>query len=159
MDTYVWAAQLDLPRPRNMLSAKFSLPFALATTIVHGAATVPAFREPALREAATLALAERVVVREDPALTARLPGLRPARLRVLLRDGTMREAAVETNRGDTEDPYDAAEITAKFHELADPVWSRAHAQRLADAVMTMDGAAGAAPLHTLLAQAPAGEYA
>ncbi|RKK05402.1 MmgE/PrpD family protein [Pseudoroseomonas wenyumeiae] len=159
VDTYVWAAQLDLPRPRNMLSAKFSLPFALATTIVHGAATVPAFREPALREAETLALAERVVVREDPALTARLPGLRPARLRVLLRDGTMREAAVETNRGDTEDPYDAAEITAKFHELADPVWGRAHARRLAEAVTTMDGAASAAPLHMLLAQAPAGEYA
>jgi 2-methylcitrate dehydratase PrpD len=160
VDTYVWAAQLDLPRPPNMLSAKFSLPFALATTIMHGAATVPAFREPALREASTLALAERVVVREDSALTARLPGLRPARLRVLLRDGTLREASVETNRGDTEDPYHTADIAAKFHELADPVWGRAHAMRLAEAVMALDGTAGGlASLHSLLAEAPAGEDA
>lgn len=159
VDTYVWAAQLDLPRPRNMLSAKFSLPFALATTIVHGAATVTAFREPALREAETLALAERVVVREDPALTARLPGLRPARLRVLLRDGTLREAAVETNRGDTEDPYEAADITAKFHELADPVWGQAHARRMAEAVMAMDGRDGLASLQALMAGSPAGQGA
>ena len=32
VETYVWAAQLDAPEPRNMLAAKFSLPFALATT-------------------------------------------------------------------------------------------------------------------------------
>ena len=151
VDTYVWAAQLDLPQPRNMLSAKFSLPFALATSIVHGAATVPAFREPALHQAETLALAARVVVREDPALTARLPGLRPARLRVLLRDGTVREAAVETNRGDTEDPYETADIVAKFHELADPVWGVAHAARVADAVMALDAAPNLAALHALLA--------
>ncbi|WP_163070320.1 MmgE/PrpD family protein, partial [Acinetobacter nosocomialis] len=36
--TYVWAAQLDDPEPRTMLAAKFSLPFALATTLVHGRA-------------------------------------------------------------------------------------------------------------------------
>jgi 2-methylcitrate dehydratase PrpD len=99
----------------------------------------------------TLALAARVAVREDPALTARLPGLRPARLRVLLRDGTVREAAVETNRGDTEDPYETADIVAKFHELADPVWGAAHAARVADAVMALDTAPNLAALHALLA--------
>ena len=62
-------------------------------------------------------------------------------------------------RGGTADPHDAAEVTTRFNQPADPAWGSAHAQRLAEAVMTMDGAAGAAPLHMLLAQAPAGEYA
>jgi len=150
VDTYVWAAQLDHPAPRNMLAAKFSLPFALATTLVNGAATVPAFREPALQDAAARALAERVIVREDPALTALLPGLRPARLRLLLRDGAEHRAEVLTNRGDTEDPYSPAEVTAKFTELAVPVWGEAHARQIADAVMAIEHAGDLNALDALL---------
>ena len=150
VDTYVWAAQLDHPAPRNMLAAKFSLPFALATAAVNGAATVAAFRAPALAEQATRALAERVVVREDPALTAMLPGLRPARLLVRMADGTEHREAVTTNRGDTENPYGPEEVAAKFHELADPVWGAVRAARLRDAVAALRGAASIADLDRLL---------
>src|SRR5690606_30046181 len=80
--TYVWAAQLAGQEPHNMLAAKFSLPFSIATTIVHGAATVEAFREPARLEPVTRDLARRVFVREDEAATARLPALRPARVTI-----------------------------------------------------------------------------
>ena len=151
VDSYVWAAQLDHPAPRNMLAAKFSLPFTLATTLVNGAATVPAFRDAAVRDRTVLDLAARVVVWEDPALTAQLPGLRPARLLVRMRDGAEHRAAVTTNRGDTEDPYDANEITAKFHEMADPVWGAAHSGRVHGAVMEIDQAATTAALDRLLA--------
>lgn len=155
IDTYVWAAQLDGPAPRTMLAAKFSLPFALATTIAHGAATVPAFRAEALGREDILALAARVQVREDAALTARLPGLRPARLRVVLKDGSELRAAVETNRGDTEDPYGEEDIIAKFHELTDPVWGRAHAASVVETVRGLDRTADVGSLQALLA-APAG---
>ena len=150
VDTYVWAAQLDHPAPRNMLAAKFSLPFALATTVVNGAATVPAFRAPALADDAARALASRVSVREDPALTAMLPGLRPARLLVRLVDGTEHRAEVTTNRGDTEDPYRPDEVAAKFHELADPVWGAAGAAQLQAAVSELRGAGSTAGLGRLL---------
>jgi 2-methylcitrate dehydratase PrpD len=156
VDTYVWAAQLDHPAPRNMLAAKFSLPFAIATTLVNGAATVPAFRETALHEEAARALAGRVVVREDPALTAQLPGLRPARVRLILRDGAEHRAEVLTNRGDIEDPYSPAEVTAKFQELAAPVWGEAHPGRIAEAVMAIEHAADLKALDALLAGAGRG---
>ena len=135
VDTYVWAAQLDSPLAPNMLAAKFSIPFALATTIAHGAATVPAFRAPARENAAVQALAQRVAVSEDPALTAQLPGLRPARLRMTLVDGTVHSAEVTTNRGDTEDPFTEAEIREKFRELTDPVYGPARAQAIEEAVL------------------------
>ena len=122
VDTYVWAAQLDSKEPRNMLAAKFSLPFTLATTIVNGAATIPAFRDPARNDERIRALARRVSVREDPALTSMLPGLRPARVAIHLKDGRLLKAEALTNKGDTEDPYSEAEIRAKFHEVAGPVW-------------------------------------
>ncbi len=52
-----------------------------------GQADVEAFRDAARADAVTQALAARVEVREDPALTAKLPGLRPARVTVILKDG------------------------------------------------------------------------
>jgi len=150
VDTYVWAAQLDSPLAPNMLAAKFSIPFALATTIVHGAATVPAFRGPARENPAIQALARRVTVNEDPALTAQLPGLRPARLKITLADGSVHQAEVTTNRGDTEDPYTEAEVRQKFRELADPVYGPDRARAIEEAVMALSPHKEAAALTELL---------
>lgn len=122
VQTYSLAAQLSDPRPRNMLAAKFSVPFAVATFLVHRAASVEAFRDAARADAAVLDLAARVQVTEDPILTAMVPAYRPARVRVHLDDGTVEEAEARVNRGDTEDPYTADDRREKFFELATPVW-------------------------------------
>ncbi len=154
VDTYVWAAQLNGPEPKNMLAAKFSLPFALATFLANGAATPDAFRDGAREDAATRDLARRVTVREDKDLTARLPGLRPARVRLTLTDGRSFAAEALTNKGDTEDPYSPEEVRAKFADLAVPVWGASHAAAIADCVETIDRAADLSTLTRLLS-APA----
>lgn len=151
VETYVWAAQLDDPSPRNMLAAKFSLPFALATMIANGHAGLTAFRPPARDDAATRALAARVSVREDARFTASLPALRPARVTLALRDGRRVRREVTTNRGDTEAPYPPAEIVAKFTELAAPVWGEAGVGTIRRAIETIDTAADVRGLVTLLA--------
>ena len=152
VDTYVWAAQLSGQEPRNMLAAKFSLPFSLATFLVNGGATVEAFRDAARADPVTRDLARRITVREDPALTAMLPGLRPARVRVTLVDGRVLEAEATTNRGDTEDPYSDDEIAAKFREVAGPVWGAAHAERILAATLALDTAPDIRPYAALLAE-------
>jgi 2-methylcitrate dehydratase PrpD len=151
VDTYVWAAQLDGAEPRNMLAAKFSLPFTLATTVVNGAASIPAFRDPAREDEVTRALARRVTVKEDPALTAMLPGLRPARVRIHLTDGRVLKAEALTNKGDTEDPYSDAEIREKFHEVAGPVWDKGRREAILSAVEHIDSAGSVAALCDLVA--------
>ncbi|MBU8537992.1 MmgE/PrpD family protein [Falsiroseomonas tokyonensis] len=150
VQTYVWAAQLDSPAAPNMLAAKFSIPFALATFIVHGAATVPAFRGPARENPEILALASRVTVDEEAAMTAQLPGLRPARVTITMQDGTRHVAEVTTNRGDTEDPFTEAEVREKFHELTDPVYGRERAAAIEGAVMGMGPHTEASALVELL---------
>jgi 2-methylcitrate dehydratase PrpD len=151
VDTYVWAAQLDDPAPRNMLAAKFSLPFALATMIVSGETGVASFRDPARQDAATRALAARVTVREDPAFTAALPALRPARVTLALRDGRRVQRTVTTNRGDAEAPYPPEEILAKFDALAAPVWGAQRTATIRAAVETIDTAGDVRALTALLA--------
>jgi 2-methylcitrate dehydratase PrpD len=151
VDTYIWAAQLDGQQPRNMLAAKFSLPFSLATTIVNGGASIAAFRDDARRDAVTLALAGRIAVREDKALTAMLPGLRPARVKITLVDGRILTAEAFTNKGDTEDPYSAEEVRDKFREVAGSVWSIAHCSLILEAVEDLDRSPNLAALSRLLA--------
>jgi 2-methylcitrate dehydratase PrpD len=138
VETYVWAAQLDHQQPANMLAAKFSTPFSLATFIVRGKADLDAFREPARANPAVQSLAKRVFVTEDPALTARLPALRPARVRVSLKDGRHFEALAQTNKGDTEDPYSAADVIAKFHEVTAPSLGAERRAELVARVLALD---------------------
>ncbi|HEY0185456.1 MAG TPA: MmgE/PrpD family protein, partial [Rhodopila sp.] len=49
------------------------------------------------------------------------PALRPARVRVTLTDGRVVTHAVDSHRGDFNQPFEEAEIRAKFHELAGEV--------------------------------------
>ena len=120
VETYGAAAQLAGTAPRNALAARFSLPWAVASFLRRGVADVPAFRGAALADAATRALAARVEVAEDTAMTARLPAERPARVRIALDDGRMLEAERASNRGDADAPYPRAAIEAKFLALAAP---------------------------------------
>jgi 2-methylcitrate dehydratase PrpD len=151
VDTYSWAAQLDDDQPRNMLAAKFSLPFSLATTIVNGVASIAAFRDDARRDAVTLALAQRIAVREDKAFTAMLPALRPARVKIKLVDGRVLCAEAFTNKGDIEDPYSAEEIQDKFREVAGSAWSDAHCSAILAAVESLDRSPHLRALSALLA--------
>jgi 2-methylcitrate dehydratase PrpD len=122
IETYGAAAELDGRAPHNALAARFSLPWAAASFLLRGVADVPAFRTEALGDAATRALAARVEVAEDRAMTARLPAQRPARVRITLGDGTVLEAERASNRGDADDPYPVAAIEAKFLDLATPAF-------------------------------------
>jgi 2-methylcitrate dehydratase PrpD len=151
--TYRYAAELDDPAPRNTLGAKFSVPFAVATRIVHGNSGLASFTWEAVRRPEVLALAAKVSVVEDPALTARLPHERPARVRVVDRRGQASEAEVGVNRGDDALPYTPRELEQKFHALCERAWPRAHSDALLNSTLALgDGRPGdASGFHTWLA--------
>jgi 2-methylcitrate dehydratase PrpD len=109
--------KLDRQAAPNALSARFSLPYAVAAGAVLGRIDPDSFvyREDIAR------LAERVEVRVAADLEARWPESSPARVTVESRDGT-RAAEVQNPHGHHLDPVDAAELRAKFDRLvADPV--------------------------------------
>lgn len=136
--TYSLAAQLCNQEPDNMLAAKFSVPFALATYLIHGHAGVEAFRGQALQRREILDLAKRVTVTEDPQLTAMMPDRRPSRVTLTMDDGSTYQAETFVNRGDYEDPYSPGDLQAKFGALAEPVWGNRAAWELYDGVMRLD---------------------
>ena len=138
VDSYSLAAELDDQAPRNMLAAKFSVPFAIATTLVTGGTGVESFSGDALIDPRTLALAKRVTIREDKTMSAKLPGLRPASVTIFLQDGSQFQAAVETNRGDWQDPYSPDQLFDKYVSLASRLWPETLCQQIADQIHNME---------------------
>jgi 2-methylcitrate dehydratase PrpD len=128
VETYSLAAQLRDTTPKNTLAGKFSVPFAVASTLINGGSGVESFTWDKVRDTSIQAFADKVEVVEDPTLTAMMPDFRPARVIVTLTDGTVLQAETKTNRGDTEDPYDDAELDRKYEELTILVWPKAVAR-------------------------------
>ena len=155
--TYHLAAELVDPAPRNTLAAKFSVPFAVATRLVTGASTLSSFTWDALRDARTLALAQKVVVREDPAMSQRLPLERPSRVTLFMKDGSQRVGEAGANRGDDASPYTRDELRGKFMDLTGRIWPEAHARELLEATLALARLElPLAPWLALLARAPQG---
>ena len=138
VSTYSLAAQLCDQEPMNTLAGKFSIPFAVATTIVHGHTGVACFTPQAVQNRAARELAKKIKVVEDPELTAMMPGQRPARVALFMADGTELKAEAFVNKGDFEDPYSPDDLLEKYFELATPVWGKDISQQLHGAVSALD---------------------
>lgn len=154
VDTYCWAAQLDNPAPDTTLAARFSIPFALATLIAHGAALPDAFGPKARANSAIAALARRVTVREDAAMTEALPDRRPARVTIVLVSGEVLEGEALVNRGDTETPYPRETIIAKFHRLAGRCWAPDTCTAIESVVADIDRPGAVSALKNLVSRPP-----
>ncbi|MFZ2739286.1 MAG: MmgE/PrpD family protein [Burkholderiaceae bacterium] len=153
--TYNLAAELNDKAPRNTLAAKFSLPFAVATRLVNQSSALSSFTWDAVRDPAVLALAQKVEVSEDPAMTQRLPLERPARVLITLHDGLQLSAEAGVNRGDDAAPYSREELRQKFMELTQRVWPAGHAQAVLEATLELAALRGSLTTWaTLLERAP-----
>ncbi len=117
IDTYAIAATLDDPAPTTPLGARFSIPFIAASVLRKGHALPDAFREEALTDAATRDLARRIAVREDPALTEKLPDVRSTRVTVFGRDGTQHSMQADGSKGDPDQPMSKTDLHEKFDTL------------------------------------------
>ena len=133
--TYHLAAELSDPTPANTLAAKFSVPFAVATRIVNGSSALSSFTWEAVRNPAVLALAAKVTVSHDPAMSQRLPMERPARVVLTLKDGSQRVGEAGVNRGDDASPYTRDELRSKFMDLTGRIWPAAHGRDLLEATL------------------------
>lgn len=118
--TYDIAAQLKEPAPKTPLAGRFSLPYVIAATLIHGSAGPEIFSPRLLADHAVLGLAARVSVHEDESFTAMTPSKRPARVCIRFRDGRQQEATVTSSKGDPDQPMTDGELADKFFGLVAP---------------------------------------
>lgn len=126
--------------PRTAFEAKFSLPFVVATALVHGSVRLDAFGPERLADPTVRDLARRIVLEVDPGLDAQFPNRRAALVEIETTDGERLRHLQPTRKGDPEAPLSDAELEAKFFELASPVVGRVAAQALRDEIASLDRA-------------------
>jgi 2-methylcitrate dehydratase PrpD len=117
-------------RPNTAFEGKFSLPYVVATALVHGSVRLDAFSDERLRDPLTRSLMARFDLALDPEIDAGFPGRRAARVEIETEAGERHAHFQPTRKGDPELPLTDAELDGKFFELAVPVIGRNAAERL-----------------------------
>ena len=137
--------------PRGMLAAKFSIPYAVAARVVTGRSDVEAFLDPVIADSRVRALAARVTVATDPAMSMQCSDPPQAVVRVALKSGRVLERTTAVVRGDAAYPAGEGVLEAKFRELAEPVVGGAGAERIVRIIERLDTLADVRELTAALA--------
>ncbi|MNT04397.1 2-methylcitrate dehydratase [compost metagenome] len=127
--------------PRTAAEARFSLPYVVASALIHGSVRLAAFTPQRLADPAIRALMSRIELQVDPRLDAAFPGQRAARVTVRTRDGRAFEYLQPNRKGDPEEPLSDADLNDKFLELAGPVLGTPAATDLLQRLWQLESAA------------------
>ena len=136
-------------RPQNSYDAQFSIPFAVASGIRHGRFGLRELEPQALNDPETLALAQKVEYEVDP--DSPFPKYYSGEVVIRLKDGREIAHREEMNRGSSDRPLSADDITRKFRENAAMALSASAVARIEDAVLGLDEIGDARDFASLLA--------
>jgi 2-methylcitrate dehydratase PrpD len=117
IETFADAARLSDVAPVNEMAARFSIPAAVAATVIDGAVAADAFTPERLERPALRELMRRVAVAAAPDATAALPGRRVCRCRIVLTDGAVMAGTVDTAPGDAGSRLPIQALRTKFDAL------------------------------------------
>lgn len=109
------------PNPVDEYQAKFSIPYCVAAALAEGRVGQDEFSSHARQSRKIQSLLSKIRLIPDDGLT-KMPGLRPARVRVRLAGGDVLEAMAEVRKGDPEYPMTADEKRDKFMRLTGKAW-------------------------------------
>lgn len=140
--------------PQGLTSAQLNLPYCVATWLLDGDCFVDQFTESKVADPARMALAEKVEVHEDPAITAKGATFRHmVHAEAHLNDGTVLKRTVEAGRGSEKNFASDADVVAKFEKLAAKALPKAQVGKLRDAMLALEKLEDAAELARLMQKA------
>lgn len=108
-------------RPKNLLEALYSIPFALGCYLVHGRLAPEHLAAAGLADSRVLAFADRVQLVAEDKFTNQFPEKCWQQIHVRFSDNQEYTSDTLSARGDPEKPYSNAELKEKFAALAEPV--------------------------------------
>lgn len=131
VETFHEATRLSTAYPESAEAAQFSLPFLVASMIVHGRIDVQTVTA-GFQDTAVLALAEKVELTVSQSLSNMAPARRGARLIAILADGNVVETSPVEARGEPERPLSDGDLINKFLALAEPQVGKLRALTIAE---------------------------
>jgi 2-methylcitrate dehydratase PrpD len=137
VNSFDYAASLFQGLPETTSKAQYSLPFPVATMLVHGRIGLEHISGAGLADPAVAAMVRRITVTAVPRYQARYPAGRWADLEIRLKDGRVLASGETHARGGPERPYEAQDILDKFMEFAVPPLGAARAAAIRDAALAL----------------------
>ncbi len=126
-------------RPEGMTAAQLNLPFCIATLLLEGDVFVDQFTDQSIFDPKRIALAEKIQVIPDPAITAKGRKYRHmVRVEAFLKDGTHMERTVELSRGSEKKFAADKDIVDKYNKLVRHVLPDAQREELCEAVLNLE---------------------
>ncbi len=126
-------------QPGGLTGAQLNLSFCVATLLIEGGVFVDEFTPDCAEDPVRIALARKVKVVHDPAITALGPAYRhKVRVEVHFRDGSVERESREAPRGSEHSFAGAGDIEAKFRKLTRGAMAASQQDALIDAVMRLD---------------------
>lgn len=116
--------------PQTRETADHSLPFCVATALVHGTVTPRSFSPARLKNQSLHDLMQKVRVVEVKEFSDRYPQIMPARVQVIMNDGAVFDAQVDVASGHPRRPMTDDAVEAKFHALTKDRMNRTEAARM-----------------------------
>lgn len=144
-----WRAE----RPLAAVGAQMNLAYAVAVTLLDGTALAAQFSPERIDADDVWTLIERTTTRHEPRFDERYEDGYNTRLKVTLGDGAERTAFVDHPLGGIQRPLTNAEVTEKFHTLADPLVGAERAREIENAVLSLESLDDIETLIDLLAGA------
>ena len=137
------------------IDAHFSIPYCVAVTLMDGALTPRQLWKERVRDPRVHELASRVVLTEDPAMSAAYPAKWPVELTLRLRGGERITRRVDEVKWSPERHPAFDEIAGKFRMCAEPLIGAARTERAIGMIGELGPQDRLAPLVALLARPPA----
>ncbi len=138
-------------KPEGLTAAQLNLAFCVATLIIEGDVFVDEFTPDCVADPARIALARRVQVVHDPAITALGAAHRhKVAVEVRFRDGSIERETREAPRGSEHSFAGTGDIVGKFRKLNRGVMPDARQDALIEAVLGLDKLADSRTLIDLL---------
>jgi 2-methylcitrate dehydratase PrpD len=139
----------------TVMSAQYSVVFSAAGAFYYDLGDPKTYDMQTIRDPRIAAIADKVVLVQDPAFQALYPKKMPTRVDIECVDGHRFEAESFGAKGHFENSLSAAEIEAKFRKLTSGLVPTASVDRVFENIRQLDQAQSIAPLLALLAVDPA----
>ncbi|MFY0692064.1 MAG: MmgE/PrpD family protein [Paracoccaceae bacterium] len=134
IETFHESTRLAVNAPQTTEEAQYSTSFPVAIALVRDGISPFDLSQEALFDPEIRRLSARMTMTESARANAAFPQQRLARVRLHLADGRAFESDWQTPRWDAETPPSAADIRAKFDEMAIPIAGLEKAGKIAEAV-------------------------
>ncbi|TCG02413.1 hypothetical protein BZM26_00825 [Paraburkholderia strydomiana] len=140
-------------RPQSVMAAQYSLPYAVAATLLLDPRDPRSFSEKAARRQDMTSLMDRISAHADPDLDKYLPDRFPGAVCVRLTDGRNIRYMRPDSLGTTDYPLDRAQMISKFRALTSHIGATDWQDKVIDSVFSLDVAGDLSRLTGLLREA------